>query len=200
MIIARLDEGIFADKAELSLLASYVASEVVKGSKVILVHDGGNLIGRALSDAGFDYQEQDGVRTITPKAMPTITKVVEGINDAISDAIKGALRDSGSVGKVLQTGTATGSPIVYGKPTGKFDKDCNGELDHVDQRVLGYDIGKADVMIISSLARFESTNDFGFVNVDATQIAIAVASAMVKSCDVIFTRPQPSDLEFCAKG
>src|SRR5208283_3101496 len=165
--------------------------------KVLIVHDGGALVSKALAEAKVEAVEPAGSGIMNPKAMPIITHVIEGINDGIATAIRSGL--CGCDAKVFQSGIASGSPIVHGKATGKYDADFNGEFDYVDQPVLSNVISKAGVIVISNLARFECTNDFGFVAVDPDKIAASLAKAMEGSFMVIPTKPSASDLSSVAQ-
>ncbi len=191
MMVVRLSGEIFGDAAVLSKFASQVVSAVENGYKVLIVHDGGAL-DKVLAEAKIEVVDHVGSDIMNPKAMPVIIRVIEGKNDDIAAAIKSGLDECD--GKIVQSGITIGAPIVYGKATGKYNAGLNGDLDYVDRAVLSNVISRASVIVISNLARFESTNDFGFVAIDPDKIALSVAKAMEGSFNVIPTKPRLSDL------
>ncbi len=181
----RIREDTFSDNDKLSIYARGVVSAMQSGRKTIIVHDGGCLVADALRAAGIDPVSDAATNAMNPKAMHFITETIESVNDKIAKAIRNKLSESGLSGKVIQAGITTGSSFVYGTPTGAYIDGCNGIGGSIDSRVLIHELSKADVIVVSSLARYDGTNDFGFVNIDAGAITGALANALGAKYDIL---------------
>jgi acetylglutamate kinase len=167
LVVVKLSGKILDDEGRLAALAADIGDAVAKGSKFIIVHGGGKQIDAALSQAGIETEKKDGIRVTTPKAMHVITSVLEGINHDIARAV----REQGLA--VRQAGIAGGAPIVSGNP---IEDSCSGNVGGVDLAVLKHVLGKSDVVVMSSMGVRGSGDDYGFLNINADEVASCVAA------------------------
>jgi acetylglutamate kinase len=146
---------------------------------MIIVHDGGPLVSNALQANGIQPILDGTKDSMNPKAMLTITETIESVNGKIAKEVRDKLAEFGQPTRVIQSGTTTGSAIVYGTPTGIYDSEgLNGVGDRIDAQVLSYELSRADVIVVSNLARYDNTNDYGFVTINASMIVDALTNIL----------------------
>jgi acetylglutamate kinase len=189
VIVVKISGKLFADEARLSSLADDIKAVVGKGSKVIIVHGGGKQIDLALDEAGIKTTVRDGVRITPPKAMPIISDVMEGINQAIAEKVRACLKGEG--GRVSEAGVPGAPSVVNGAPNPVHPDSCTGTVGEVNLPILQHLLGKSDVIVLSCLAMVGDPNDdYGYLNVNADDVARAAAIALgAKKLIVLSDKP-----------
>jgi len=167
-------------EATRSMLASLVALQTL-GLRIVVVHGGGKPIDRAMAAAGLEPKKVAGRRYTDEAVLQVVMRVLDEINRDIVAELNALGGDAISERQVL-AGTRL---VLPGPDLQPIDLGRVGTVTLVATVTLHTALTAGKIPVIPCLAR--STEDDGWLNVNADTAAAAVAGAMSAECCYFLT-------------
>ena len=163
-----------------SMLESLLALQTL-GMRIVVVHGGGKAIDRVMTAAGLEPRKVAGRRYTDDAVLEVVVRVLEEINRGIVADFNALGGNATSEREVL----AGPRLLLPGRDLQPIDLGRVGTVTLVATVTLDQALDAGKIPVIPCLAR--STEDDGWLNVNADTAAAAVAGAMSAECCYFLT-------------
>lgn len=170
IFVLKVGGEIVEDPERADLLAHDIALMSLVGIQIVVVHGGGPQVSRAMEQVGFEPRFKDGLRVTDAAALELVMQVLIG---SINPRIAQLLTKAGA--PAFGMSGFHGGTVIAEAATATPELGFVGRVAEVDTAPLRALISNGYIPVVAPVA---ADDDGGFLNVNADEVAGAVAAAL----------------------